>query len=112
MWTKLWSHLKTPGPTTEERLLNALLEQNALLRQMIELQGGVPAKAPRISTQPPRKATAKDVSWLSREDLLKQQIAAQASVDEKKVRSSNSGHPPNRPHPNQSVPPHDYSENP
>ena len=90
MWPKFLQN--TSGPDPQHRLLNALLEQNALLRQLLETQGHVVPPAPRLRGSI-RKATGKDVTVLTREDLLAQQIQDEMTPDERIARSSPSPHP-------------------
>lgn len=92
MWPKIFPR-KTPGPSQSDQLLTALLDQNALLRALLK-ERGVHVDAPsQISTRPPRRATEKDVTSLTREDLLSVQMKQEASADEKIARSSTSAPP-------------------
>lgn len=69
----MWPLMKRPSPDQTERLIQALLEQNALLRAQLELHGGVVPPSPRIPRGPVKARTEKDVSILTREAIWEQQ---------------------------------------
>ncbi len=86
MWPKIFRR-NSAGPDQIDRLINELADQNALLRAQLAQQGvAVPKLVPSLTKKPPRRATAADVTVLTRDDQLAQQIQAEMSPDERKAR--------------------------